>query len=37
MLLAMPFFVTVIALVVYSLIESNLRKSLTVSFRKKAL
>jgi ABC-type uncharacterized transport system permease subunit len=36
LLLAMPFFVTVMALVVYSLVESNIRKSLAVRFRKEA-
>ena len=37
LLLAMPFFVTVIALVVYSLIESNIRKSVAVSLKKKVV
>ncbi|MDP2790652.1 MAG: ABC transporter permease [Rectinemataceae bacterium] len=34
LLLAMPFFVTVIALVVYSLIENGTRKTIPMSFRK---
>jgi ABC-type uncharacterized transport system permease subunit len=36
LLLAMPFFVTVIVLVIYSVAENNLRKARSMSLQKKA-